>query len=111
LNISAALAVVFETVRETNRQMNEGSLSAESAKALLDWLRGVNSVLALDPEEEKIPVEVGGLVERRANARAAKDWKLSDALRDEILAMGWMVKDTKDGQKLTPAPRSETAAH
>jgi cysteinyl-tRNA synthetase len=111
LNISAALAVVFETVRETNRQMNECSLSAESAKALLDWLRGVNSVLALDPEEEKIPVEVGGLVERRANARAAKDWKLSDALRDEILAMGWMVKDTKDGQKLTPAPRSETAAH
>jgi cysteinyl-tRNA synthetase len=111
LNISAALAVVFETVRETNRRMNEGSLSAGTARALLDWLRGVNSVLALESEEEKIPAEVGELVQRRANARAAKDWKLSDTLRDEILAMGWMVKDTKDGQKLTPAPRSETAAH
>jgi cysteinyl-tRNA synthetase len=111
LNISAALAVVFETVRETNRLMNEGSLSAGTARSLLDWLRGVNSVLALESEEEKIPAEVGELVERRANARAAKDWKLSDTLRDEILAMGWMVKDTKDGQKLTPAPRSETAAH
>ncbi len=111
LNISAALAAVFETVRETNRLMNEGSLSAGAARALLDWLRGVNSVLALEPEEEKIPAGVGELVERRANARAAKDWKLSDTLRDEILAMGWMVKDTRDGQKLTPAPRSETAAH
>ncbi|MFM8365790.1 MAG: cysteine--tRNA ligase [Verrucomicrobiota bacterium] len=111
LNISAALAVVFETIRETNRQMNEGSLSAGTAKALLDWLQGVNSVLALEPEEEKIPAKVVGIVERRASARAAKDWKLSDALRDEILAMGWMVKDTKDGQKLTPAPRSEPAAH
>ena len=67
--------------------------------------------VALEPEEEKIPAGVEGIVERRAAARAAKDWKLSDTLRDEILAMGWMVKDTKDGQKLTPAPRSETAAH
>jgi cysteinyl-tRNA synthetase len=111
LNISAALAVVYETVRETNRQMDDSSLSAGAARALLDWLHGVNTVLALEPEEEKIPPAVGEFLERRANARAAKDWKLSDTLRDEILAMGWMVKDTKDGQKLTPAPRSEPATH
>ena len=111
LNISAALAVVFETIRQTNRRMDEGTLSPGEAQALLDWLAGVNSVLALDPGEEKIPAAVEDLASRRAGARAAKDWKLSDALRDEILAMGWMVKDTKDGQKLTPAPRSEPAAH
>jgi cysteinyl-tRNA synthetase len=102
---------VYETVRESNRQMDDSSLSAGAARALLDWLHGVNTVLALEPEEEKIPPAVGEFLERRANARAAKDWKLSDTLRDEILAMGWMVKDTKDGQKLTPAPRSEPATH
>lgn len=106
LNISAALAVVFETIRQTNRRMDEGTLSAGEARALLDWLGGVNSILALEPEEETIPAAVNEILERRLAARAAKDWKLSDVLRDEILAMGWMVKDTKDGQKLTPAPRA-----
>jgi len=111
LNISAALAVVFETIRQTNRRMDEGALPPGEAAALLEWLRGVNSILALDPEEEKIPSAVSELLDRRSEARAAKDWKLSDALRDEILAIGWMVKDTKDGQKLTPAPRAGAAAH
>ena len=111
LNISAALAVVFETIRQTNRRMDEGTLPPGDAAAHLEWLRGVNSILALDPEEEKIPSAVSDLLERRSQARAAKDWKLSDTLRDEILAIGWMVKDTKDGQKLTPAPRAGAAAH
>jgi cysteinyl-tRNA synthetase len=66
----------------------------------------VNSVLALDPDAENISQVVEDLLVRRAEARASKDWKLSDTLRDEILAIGWMVKDTKDGQKLSPAPRA-----
>jgi cysteinyl-tRNA synthetase len=106
LNISAALAAVFETLRLTNRRMDEGAISPAEARTLLNWLYGVNSVLALEPEAEKIPEVVEGLLVRRAEARASKDWKLSDTLRDEILAIGWMVKDTKDGQKLSPAPRA-----
>jgi len=106
LNISAALASVFETVRLTNRKMDEGALSPAEARTLLHWLDGVNSVLALEPETEKISEAVESLLVRRSEARASKDWKLSDTLRDEILAMGWMVKDTKDGQKLSPAPRA-----
>jgi len=106
LNISAALAAVFETLRLTNRRMDEGAISPTEARTLLNWLDGVNSVLALDPEAEKIPEVVEDLLVRRAEARASKDWKLSDTLRDEILAIGWMVKDTKDGQKLSPAPRA-----
>ena len=41
--------------------------------------------------------------EQRQEARAAKDWKQSDVLRDQIAALGWVVKDTKEGPKLTPA--------
>ena len=86
--------------------MDEGAISPSEARTLLNWLDGVNSVLALDPEAEKIPEVVEDLLVRRAEARASKDWTLSDTLRDEILAIGWMVKDTKEGQKLSPAPRT-----
>ena len=111
LNISAALAAVFETLRLTNRRMDEGAISPTEARTLLNWLDGVNSVLALEPEAEKISELVEDLLVRRAEARASKDWKLSDTLRDEILAIGWMVKDTKDGQKLSPAPRAPASTN
>ena len=81
--------------------MDLGELTPEAAKGLLEWLRGVHSVLALEPEVEEIPQAVHALVEQRAQARSAKDWKSSDSLRDQIQALGWTVKDGKDGQKLT----------
>ena len=106
LNISAALASVFDVIRDTNRRMDAGSLSPEETNGLLQWLAGVNSVLGFDPDAEPVPAEVESLLVRRTEARAAKDWKLSDTLRDEILSLGWVVKDTKEGQKLTPAPKA-----
>ena len=105
LNISAALAVIFDRIRTTNRRMDEGLLSPGEARSLLKWIEGVNSVLGFEADAETISPQVTDLLTRRAEARAAKEWKLSDTLRDEILAAGWTVKDTKDGQKLTPAPR------
>jgi cysteinyl-tRNA synthetase len=105
LNISAALAVIFDMIRTTNRSMDEGTLTPSEAQNLLQWLAGVNSVLGFETEAETIPAVVNDLLTRRAEARTAKEWKLSDTLRDEILAAGWIVKDTKEGQKLTPSPR------
>ncbi|HLO29952.1 MAG TPA: hypothetical protein VK249_12495 [Anaerolineales bacterium] len=46
------------------------------------------------------PDEVMVLVERRAHARADKNWAESDKLRDEIAALGWIVQDSKEGYKL-----------
>ena len=105
LNISAALAVIFDRIRTTNRRMDEGLLSPGEARSLLKWIEGVNSVLGFEADAETISPQVTDLLTRRAEARASKEWKLSDTLRDEILAAGWTVKDTKEGQKLTPAPR------
>jgi cysteinyl-tRNA synthetase len=59
-------------------------------------------VLAFHADEAGIPAEVQEILVRRAAARANKDWKASDTLRDELLELGWQVKDTKDGQKITP---------
>jgi len=103
LNISGALAVLFETLRESNRHMDLGTLSASQARGLLDWLRRVNGILALEPDvrDDVLPPEVAKLVEERAAARAAKEWRKSDEIRDELASLGWIIKDTKDGQKLS----------
>lgn len=101
LNISAALAAVFELIRETNRRLDEGDLTPGQAKSLADWLVGVHSVLALEPEAASLPAEVQTLLGLRSQARASKDWKASDSIRDQIASLGWAVKDTKDGQKAT----------
>jgi cysteinyl-tRNA synthetase len=101
LNISGALGHLFETIRETNRAMDAGQLDAAAARALLDEWQRVNAVLGFEKEAEQIPAEVLTLLEERKAARAAKEWKMSDAIRDQIATLGWQVKDTKDGQKLT----------
>ncbi|MCW2607540.1 MAG: hypothetical protein JWO60_2233 [Frankiales bacterium] len=50
------------------------------------------------------PPEVSDLLDRRARARADKDFAESDRLRDEALALGWVVRDTPDGAVATPRP-------
>jgi cysteinyl-tRNA synthetase len=102
LNISGALGVVFETIRQTNRQMDAGEMSSEEAKLWLEWWIGVDRVLAISGGEETgVPAEIAALAERRVQARLAKDWRKSDELRDELAARGWEARDTKDGQKIT----------
>jgi hypothetical protein len=51
-------------------------------------------------DEDRPSEEVVGLGEKRAAARANKDWAESDRLRDKIQALGWTVQDSKDGYKL-----------
>lgn len=50
------------------------------------------------------PAAVGELAARRAEARAAGDFAAADALRDELAAAGWLVRDTASGWVLTAAP-------
>ncbi|OLC27066.1 MAG: cysteine--tRNA ligase [Verrucomicrobia bacterium 13_1_40CM_4_54_4] len=103
LNISAALGFLFESIRETNRTMDRNKLDASSARAWLNWWERVNNVLDLETENEVVlSAEVAQLAKDRENARCEKNWKQSDELRDRISALGWEVRDTNDGQKLTP---------
>jgi cysteinyl-tRNA synthetase len=103
LNISGALGFLFESIRETNRAMDENKLDAASASAWLDWWQRINTVLDLEKgSETAVPPEVAQLANEREKARGEKNWKRSDALRERIFALGWEVRDTKDGQKLAP---------
>ncbi|GAB4174403.1 MAG: cysteine--tRNA ligase [Terrimicrobiaceae bacterium] len=102
LNISAALGALFDVIRHSNRLMAAGQLGHPAARSLWQWRAGVESVLAIGASGVDIPPEVAALAERRASARLAKDWALSDQLRNQMTRAGWMVKDTKEGQVLTP---------
>jgi cysteinyl-tRNA synthetase len=101
LNISGALGVLFDTIRETNRALDLGNLDAAQANSWLQWWRRVDRVLAVTKEETALPPEIAALAEARMQARLAKDWRKSDELRDELAARGWEARDKKDGQKIT----------
>jgi cysteinyl-tRNA synthetase len=101
LNISGALGVLFETIRETNRRLDLGEMDASEAQSWLEWWGRVDQVLGVGGEEAAAPAEIAELAEARVQARLAKDWRKSDELRDELAARGWEARDTKDGQKIT----------
>jgi cysteinyl-tRNA synthetase len=101
LNISAAWAVVFDWVRDTNKRLAENSLKpAEAAAARAAWEK-VDSVLGIGSKAEaEVPAEIIALAEARTAAKRAKDFKQADAIRDELKAKGWVIEDTAKGPKL-----------
>ncbi|HWL52981.1 MAG TPA: cysteine--tRNA ligase [Chthoniobacteraceae bacterium] len=102
LNISGALGHFFDIIRESNRLLDQETMTPADARALLDWWQRVDSVLAFGSDgAEAIPEEVGRLLEARDAARAGKNWAESDRLRDAIEALGWTLKDTRQGTKLS----------
>ena len=102
LNISGAMGKLFDLIRDTNRALDSGAIKPGAATVLLQGWQRINSVLAFEREAATIPAGVAALIEERQAARANKQWAESDRLRDAIAALGWVVKDTKDGQKLSP---------
>jgi len=101
LNISAALGFLFETIRETNRAMDQSELDGKTATEWLNWWSRINDVLDFEADGTELPEEVAMLAEARAQARLAKDFRKSDELRDKLIALGWEARDTRDGQKIT----------
>jgi cysteinyl-tRNA synthetase len=91
-----ALGHLFEWVRAANQREGVGS----------DDLREMLEVLGLETlleAAEGPPAEAVALLEQRQAARAERDFARSDALRDELRAMGWEVRDGPDGADLVPA--------
>jgi cysteinyl-tRNA synthetase len=100
LNISAALAAVFELVRDVNRRIDARRLSTGDATAVLETLRRLDTVLGLLPDAPRdLDSESEAMLLARAEARATRDWARSDALRDELAGRGITVEDTRDGQR------------
>jgi cysteinyl-tRNA synthetase len=101
LNISAAWGAVFEWVRETNKRIADNSFSAQDAAAALAAWEKVDAVLGVGVRAEaEAPAEISALAAARTEAKKAKDFKVADAIRDELKAKGWGIEDTPKGIKL-----------
>ncbi len=93
INMPSAMGVVWEVAKYPLK-----------SKELADLLLKFDQVLGLEidqiKQDESIPTEVLELVKQRKQAREDKNWAQSDALRDQIKALGYQVEDTKEGMKI-----------
>ncbi len=96
LELPTALSITREVVRDNT------IAPAERRRLVLDFDRVLG--LRLDTVEAKTPrtlsEEALALVRERDEARAARDWKRSDQLRDQLKEMGFEVRDTPKGTEL-----------
>jgi len=100
LNVSPALGALFELVRDVNRRIDSRSLSTADAGRALELMRDLDEVLGVMPEPEPVvDPDITALLEARAAARSSRDWAESDRIRDELLARGIAVEDSRDGQR------------
>jgi cysteinyl-tRNA synthetase len=97
-NTPAALAVVFEWIAEGNRRLDTGERFGAGALEQMLWTLGLDGLLA--PDAEAPDADAERLLEERQAARAERDFERADAKRDELLALGWVVRDTPDGPQL-----------
>ena len=101
LNVSAALAALFELVRDLNRRIESRSMSTDDARRALDGLRDLDRVLGVLPDAtaDELEPSLQALLDERATARASRDWAASDRLRDALAERGIAVEDSRDGQR------------
>ena len=100
LNTADALGAIFELVKEANVTLNAESSKA-AVEAALKSLKALCDVLGiLQKEGDTLPEDIQRMVDERAEARKNKDWKRSDELRDAIKAAGYILEDSREGQKV-----------
>ncbi|MBW2973374.1 cysteine--tRNA ligase [Candidatus Woesearchaeota archaeon] len=96
LEISRALAAVFEFIKEINVAMPD--LSKDDAKKIKDFMTDLDKVLGfIVVKKEKISEDIQKLVDERETARKAKDFKKADEIRDKLKEMGIVLEDTPQG--------------
>ncbi|MFR2490238.1 MAG: cysteine--tRNA ligase [Coprococcus comes] len=97
-NTADAIATIFELVKYANTTATAES-SKEYLRGLLDRIVKLGDVLGLilDKKEELLDADIEKLIEERQAARKAKDFARADAIRDELLEKGIILKDTREG--------------
>ena len=101
LNISGGLGVLFEFVKETYKRMDVGSVNVEDAKAARVLLEDIDKLLdILRPDASAVDAgKIEALIAERKDARAKKDWKRADEIREMFDQMGIIVEDTPTGTR------------
>jgi cysteinyl-tRNA synthetase len=101
LNTAEALAAVFEYVRDANSAMDAGEFRAGNTAAGLEFFGLFDSIFkVLEPSSQAGGLSDGDIeafVLERTAAKKARDFALSDRIRDQLLEQGVILEDTKSG--------------
>ena len=100
LDIGTALASLFDFVREVNNLLDANRVSKAEAAEVGGLIMQIDAVLGVIGEvkmQEALPAEIDALVQKREEARKAKNWKEADAIRTQLKAMGIVLEDTAQG--------------
>lgn len=101
LNTADAISAIFELVADVNKIVTKNPPASVCVRCA-EAIRELGAVLGLlQGKSKEADKAVEGILTERAEARANKDWAKSDALRDKLKDMGYIVKDTPQGQQLT----------
>ena len=101
LNISEALAALFDMIRELNKMMDTDALGGKAAQLALDTFAKMDTVLAVftPDSSDSIPQEIIDLANERQAARKAKNFARADEIRGILDAKGWIIEDTPNGPR------------
>ena len=99
-NTADAMAAIFELVKFVNIALKDTHTKdfIEALKERMDILLDVMGLNALI-EQGDLSDEIEAMIEKRQQARKAKDFATADAIRDELLAKGIVLEDTREGVK------------
>lgn len=96
-NTADAISVIFEMVRDINSNI-DGNSPKELIKYILDVFLNLSSVLGITyKKKELLDDEIKELIEKRQEARKAKNWAEADRIRDELKKQGIVLEDTPNG--------------
>jgi cysteinyl-tRNA synthetase len=102
LNTALAVTALYDVLKADASGATKCAAIAEMDKELsLNLLAGAEALSAEQQDAPEIPAEVLALVEERKEARKAKDFAKADALRDQIAALGWEIRETRAGTEIT----------
>ncbi|MBR6315501.1 MAG: cysteine--tRNA ligase [Lachnospiraceae bacterium] len=99
-NTADAISVIFELVKAINTQLKEAHSGAflKEQKAVLSELCDVLGII-LEEKQETADAEIEDLIAQRQAARKNKDFAKADEIRDQLLSMGIILEDTREGVK------------
>jgi len=101
LNTPQALAALFDFVTMGNKMVSENRVTPYDAEAVLCLMEEIDKTLGIIIKAEDRPDEkILEMVARREEARKNKNWNVSDKIRNDLLALGWEVRDTPAGPKV-----------
>jgi cysteinyl-tRNA synthetase len=101
-NLKTAEALVF--VQELLKDESADDATKLALFQFIDRLLGLQFIdraeKLLAAESETVPPEIQKLADKRAAAKAAKDWGRADELRAQVESLGWLIQDGKDGMMI-----------